>query len=223
MKSKNTQLIYFVAVTLLLALFANVNTKHNEGNYNVVWDNNDNITTEAQDSNAENVKVIPNKDNRVSKVEVKETAATTKAVVTNSKVEPVVNNLNNKEKMLSKLVKTDATVNKVTKAESKPVIKKTEEKLEKRVENTVSKKVQTKPVISNKDNKDEYDEDLYSNKVHKEERLNTNNIAQKKKAVNTNFSKQNNTSDGIKFESVKYVRQLSPAGKAALEAQESGE
>ena len=125
--------------------------------------------------------------------------------------------------MLSKLVKTDATVNKVTKAESKPVIKKTEEKLEKRVENTVSKKVQTKPVISNKDNKDEYDEDLYSNKVHKEERLNTNNIAQKKKAVNTNFSKQNNTSDGIKFESVKYVRQLSPAGKAALEAQESGE
>ena len=214
MKSKNlSQLVIFLMFTLCFVLFAEVENKLKGKKDQVVWDSNEKITAEAQVSNVVEAKKeidmrINNKYDKVVKEEKKDMKVENLVV----KNEEVIKTENKRELVKEKkinLIKKAETPNKDEKVID---VAKKEMKTEKIFEK-VAKKVENERRYENVE--------IRNTALHKLERV--------VKSTNQTISNSTENYDPtppptkINFLPVNYVRQLTPAGKAALDAMNSGE
>ena len=246
MKSRNIQIAYFVTFSICFVLFANVKTKSNGTNYNIIWDSNDKITTDALVSNDDS----QNLDNKIRSEHTKEHIKL--IIKENAKTPNFVLNLLKKENMLSKMSKneeknTEADNAKVSKKVELDNINKQNVPKEVKVNTNLFEKKSLNKAIQKKFSSKSHNAITDSTKVTEESRKanvqtivptksiliankvdgSSSNIAKfsvEKRGKKETFKSNKKTNHpGIKYERVQYVKQLSPAGKAALEAQESGE
>jgi hypothetical protein len=238
MKYIKKQLLIFILFNLVF-LF-NSKIQHNLKSKKIVWDTNEKIKTEAIDTakrvTTENNVMTNKPDEKKIKSKVEETKQEMKIDVKEKKTEikvetKVQKKEKNVEKKDAKLQIGGTTID---------VLKNTDTSSTQTKSNiTVDNKTNSKDTVTNvnldntsndqgtieqnKDKKYESVTIVKNYKLNSENRVNSNMNNQNQGQVQKQADTNNNSTKPIAFESVHYVKELSPAGKAALEAQESGE